>query len=394
MKNKKLAIIGKGTAGSLALAKFIYILKEKGEIDLYHSPNLPEQAVGEGTDLIFPQFVYNHLFLTYPELVQNLEGTNKIGIRKINYNGSGDFLHSFPLGRSGVHFNATKFQELILKKFKSQINLISQNITKHSDIDATHIIDCSGKPKSYKGYIESKGIPVNSTHITQCYWNGPKFNYTFTIARPYGWVFLIPLQNRCSVGYLYNNNINNLEEIKLDVQNIFKKYNLTPSTKTNTFSFNNYYRKENFTDRVSYNGNASFFLEPLEATSITNIIKNLAYTNHLLKGEFSKEELNFQYTEDLQETEQMIMLHYFAGSKFKTPFWEYAYEKSLPYMDKMSSSPKFKIILKEVNSNLSNPNYSPITNLPEFSTWGIPSFTENLTNLGILEKINNLVKED
>ena len=48
----------------------------------------------------------------------------------------------------------------------------------------------------------------------------------------------------------------------------FDDFNLIPSTDTNSFSFNNYYRKQNFTDRVVYNGNASFFLEPMEATSV------------------------------------------------------------------------------------------------------------------------------
>ena len=113
MKNKKLAIIGKGTAGSMAVAHFSKILSKDNQIDLYFDPNTPEQSVGEGTDLIFPEFLQKTLGINYSNLVENLDGTYKKGIRKINYKGSGDFLHNFTLGHSGVHFNANKFQNLI-----------------------------------------------------------------------------------------------------------------------------------------------------------------------------------------------------------------------------------------------------------------------------------------
>tara|TARA_R110000744_G_scaffold153510_1_gene267911 strand:- start:130 stop:1329 length:1200 start_codon:yes stop_codon:yes gene_type:complete len=392
VENKKLAIIGKGTAGSIVASYFLPFLEGRGEIDWYYNPNLPEQAVGEGTALEFPKFLSSYLNLNILDLYTTLDGTQKTSIRKINYKGSGDYLHHFPLGSNGIHFNANKFQKYVFETFKNRINLIPKNIISHSNIDATHIIDCSGKPKTYNDFNILDSIPVNSTFITQCFWDSPKFNYTFTIARPYGWVFLIPLQNRCSVGYLFNHKINNIEDIKLDLKDIFKEYGLFPSDKTNTFNFKNYYRKENYTDRVSYNGNASFFLEPLEATSISTI-QNLCNFNTVSRT-ISKEELNLKYKNDIKEIEQMIMLHYFAGSKYDTPFWKHAYEKSLPCIEEMTKNPKFKSLLQEVYYNLQNP-YKPLSNaIPDFGTWGSFSFSQNLINLGILEKINNLVNKN
>jgi hypothetical protein len=41
-----------------------------------------------------------------------------------------------------------------------------------------------------------------------------------------------------------------------------------PSDKTNHLEFQSYYKKNNFSSKVIYNGNSSFFIEPLEATSI------------------------------------------------------------------------------------------------------------------------------
>ena len=391
MKNKKLAIIGKGTAGSISLVYFLNLLRGGEEIDVYYNPNLPEQAVGEGTDLSFPNFLWKNLNMDLLDLYHDLDGTYKTGIRKINYKGTGDFFHQFSLGNNGVHFNASKFQKIVYERFKNRVNFIPKDITHPSDIDANHIIDCSGRPQDYKDFNQLDSIPVNSTHIVQCYWEKPRFDYTFTIARPYGWVFMIPLQNRVSVGYLYNNTFNNLEEIKEDINNIFREYNLVPSNKTNSFNFSNYYRKENFTDRVTYNGNASFFLEPLEATSISTILEILKISTKVSTGFLTIEEANLHYSNKLQEHEQMIMMHYFAGSKFNTPFWQYAYEKSLPHIKKLTSSLKFKQIFKEGLYNINNPHQPKILSTPDFSSWGSFSFLQNIPHLGLLEKIDNLI---
>jgi hypothetical protein len=83
----------------------------------------------------------------------------------------------------------------------------------------------------------------------------------------HGWIFGIPLQKRVSIGYLYNDELSSLEEVKKDVQNVFKEYQLKPSEITNHIKFESFYRKQNFNSKVIYNGNSSFFLEPLEATS-------------------------------------------------------------------------------------------------------------------------------
>lgn len=392
MKKPKLAIIGKGTAGSINAGYFS--TRQNVEIDWYYDPSQPEQSVGEGTTLGFPLFLAKNLNISHADLISNLDGTYKTGIRKINYNGKGDFIHEFNLGSSGLHFNATKLQNFILENYSKNINLIPQKIETLDNIDATHIIDCSGRPKNYDEHIMASSIPVNSTHIIQCEWNKPEFTHTLTIARPYGWVFGVPLQNRCSVGYLYNNNINTLDEVKEDIKEVFKQFNLTPTSKSNSFNFNNYYRKENFTDRVSYNGNASFFLEPIEATSISTILNILKKTNQLILNKKFKETLNTEYVADMVEIEQMITLHYYAGSIFNTPFWEYAYNHSLSNIDKMSSNPKFKRTLNEALDNISK-NVSPqLTNFTNYGTWGSYSFYQNLKNLGLMDKINNLVNKN
>ena len=307
MHSKKIAIIGKGTAGSLAAANFSF--NTPSEIIWYHDPHSPAQSVGEGSTLPLPLSLSQDLDFNYTSL-KEIDGTFKHGIRKINWGGSGDFVHPFPLEASGIHFNASKLQNYIANHLKDKVKIIESRITSHEDIDADYIIDCSGKPLNYKEYNKIDAIPVNASYITPCYWDFPRFDYTLTIARPYGWVFGIPLQNRCSIGYMYNSKINTLEEVKEDVKEVFKQFNLTPGEGAKNISFENYYRKENFTDRVAYNGNASSFLEPLEATTIGTTIWNNEAAKGIVYGDISIDEANTDFLDHLKDVQNMIMIHY------------------------------------------------------------------------------------
>jgi tryptophan halogenase len=269
--------------------------------------------------------------------------------------------------------------------FKGKINIVEKNVSAEN-VDADYVMDCSGKPSNYDDFNLTESIPVNSVHVTPCYWDHARFKHTLTIARPYGWVFGIPLQNRCSIGYMYNNNINTLEEIKEDVKQVFADYNLIPSDDCNSFSFKNYYRKENFTDRIAYNGNASFFLEPLEATSISlmTVICKMASDNWFKKT--YSPHYNSEYTDYLQEIETVIMLHYFSGSVFKTKFWDFAQERGEQIIRRASNSPKFR---EFVNESLLDNNYL-MRKSGDYGTWGKVSFKQNLENLNLYQKIASL----
>lgn len=388
---KKIAIIGKGTAGCISASSIFNYTRL--EIDWYFDPKSPAQSVGEGSTIGFPEFLRKELDWTYPH-IKSINSTFKHGIRKINWGGSGDYVHPFPIESAGIHFNASKFQEKVIKQLGKNVNFIPKEVTNYSNIDADHILDCSGKPKDYKDYNISKGIPVNAAYITQCYWDNPTFDYTLTMARPYGWVFGIPLQNRCSIGYLYNSNINTEDEVKEDIKEIFKFLNITPSNQSNSLKFSNYYKKENFTERVTYNGNASFFLEPLEATSLSIILHNLVlFRNNKFLEEISLTDCNKSYLNELKEIEFMISLHYLAGSKFNTEFWKFAKEKAIEsFYD--NRTPKWDFMYKKV---LELQKLKKIHHFEEdrnlvYGQWNIESYNINIKELDLFNQINNLLK--
>lgn len=380
---KRLAIVGRGTAGCIAAAHFLKYTD--WFVDFYYDHNIKPQAVGEGSNLILPMRL-NHTINFYHEDLPNIDGSFKYGIKKTNWASGKTFTHNFPPPNVGYHFNAVKLQDHILDKIKnnSKCRIIESNVH-HQDIDSDFIMDCSGKPEQYDDFIMPESIPVNSVYATQCFWDYAKFQYTLTSARPHGWVFGIPLQNRCSIGYMYNSDVSTLDEIKEDVKTIFEEYNLTPSNTTNAFNFKNYYKKTNFTDRTAYNGNASFFLEPLEATSIAfmDTINRLALD--IWTGETSPAIANQQYTKHITEIENVIMLHYYAGSTFDTEFWKLATKKGTVNMQSAIKNPKFLEMIEY--SKYNNPN---IQAKEDYGTWGLSAFFQNFHNLDLYNKIDQL----
>lgn len=376
---KKIAIIGNGTAGCLTASHFNRYSIDT-EIEWYFDPNIKPQAVGEGSLIDLPVDLNASLEFSMSDLY-SLDGTIKTGIRKIDWAGVDTFDENFTFGKHGMHFNAVQLQDFILKKLQleGKIKIIESNVT-HNQIDSDHIIDCSGFPRDFSQYVESEYIPVNSAHVTKCFWDYPKFNHTLTIARPYGWVFGIPLQNRCAIGYMYNSNINSLEEIKKDVLNIFDRFNLIPSNETNHLNFKNYYRQQNFSERISYNGNASLFLEPLEATTLAVVNKNKRLVYDLVYGNISTDILNNIYTNMVNEVETIIMLHYFGGSKFNTDFWEFAQDRGSKKIELMKSSTKFTEFLRQSKQNSSTEHL-------EFGTWEKTTMYQNIKTYNFYSKI-------
>lgn len=383
---KKLTVVGRGTVGCLSVAHFLRYTNLN--IDWIYDPSIPTASVGEGTTVNFP-ISLNNTFGWNWEDIKSFGATPKLGLYKENWSSqSGSFYHSFNSGTTGIHFNATKFQEKAFNQLKTsnRVNLIECNIKDYENLDSDYVLVCAGSPKNTKEFITHDEIPVNSAYITQCYWDTSRFLETLTIARPYGWVFGIPLQNRCSIGYLYNKNINSIEDIKSDVQEVFKQFNLNPSDNTNNIHFNNYSRKINYTDRIAFNGNSSFFLEPLEATSLV-----LAETFNRLAFDvwfsgFSVADANFSYSREIKDVKSMINLHYMAGSCFKTSFWNTSKEVSDSYIKSLFDTEDIFTynLIRALNMQpLDRNEYLNQNADNSVGTWPSFSYKYNSENLGI-----------
>ena len=76
----KLAVIGKGTVGSLAILHFLTYTD--WDIDWVSDPNTPTTAVGEGTTIRVPSALANSILkFSHDDLIA-MNGTPKVGIWK------------------------------------------------------------------------------------------------------------------------------------------------------------------------------------------------------------------------------------------------------------------------------------------------------------------------
>lgn len=387
----KITIVGKGLAGSLAVSHLCKYLPGH-EIEWVFDPNIDTQSVGEGSILTLPRSLFEIFGFSLFSDLPKIDGTIKTGIYKKNWNNSEAFFHDFPLPNVALHFNAKKLQDFIFRKMERKVNIRQEHIT-NSDIDSDFIFDCTGSPKDIDNNFFESSAPVNSVYINQCHWDKPRFNYTLTIARPYGWVFGIPLADRCSVGYLYNNQINSVDEIKADMQSILDDFELEPSKNTSSFGFNSYYRRENFTNRIGYNGNASFFIEPLEALS-TGIID---YVNRsmfdIIVGNITYKDANERFLKNITETENVIMLHYLNQSLFNTEFWDFAKERAIKCLQPRLKNDQSFLQLYNETRNIMNDSFLQIhKNLPEYGHWWQGSFVTNFRGMNIYPIIDDIIQ--
>ena len=194
-----------------------------------------------------------------------------------------------------------------------------------NEIDANVIFDCRGRHnrdlKNYDKLID----PLNTVLLSKKYEPDVNLIYTRCVATPNGWTFVIPNQDSVSYGYLYNKNITVKEDA---IEDFTSRFNL--DYVTDTLEFDNYVAK-NFKigERTILQGNMYGFLEPLEATSV-GLYQSLCRCawDGIFKVH-SFERCNQNIRNKMMELQNIVMWHYQYGSKFDTPFWDYA--KSLHF---------------------------------------------------------------
>lgn len=384
---KKISVVGGGTAG--LLTAFTLSKGVNFEVDLYLDKSIPPQNVGEGANYTLVDEMKLHNFID-GDFINKVKGTRKFGIQKTDFGGTGNFFHNFLFGNYSIHFDSKLFRKYISTEY-GKINIIDKNITSLDDIDSHFKWDCRGYDnKNSDDFNYMTGIPVNSTYVVQCYWDKPRFEHTKSIAMRHGWVFMIPLQDRCSVGYVYNSSISKLEDIKEDINDVFDRYDLKKSDETKAISFKNYYRKNNFTKNTAYNGNSSFFAEPMEATTLGNVISIARGSINLLYGDSLLDQINDRYEMLHKNTEAVIAINYLSGSIYDSEFWKFAKYNSEQFFKNEFNKNHLSNILdyyKRIESN----NLVGKINFEGFISWPPESWYENIKGFDCYEALKKLV---
>ena len=320
----KISIVGAGNAGCVTALHYHKYLEIDNEIVIYHNPDEhPIERVGQGTLFSITDLISSTLGINWYD--NPIDATFKTGILYEGWGKKKDILfHHFPLPDMSIHFVPQKLSKAVLES--GYFKVIEKTITDpEKEIDADVIFDCRGRHNRDKSNYDTLIDPLNSVLLYKKQGRDPDLIYTRSVATPNGWTFVIPNKDSISYGYLYNNTITSKEDARKDFLDRFDLPEVDGE-----LTFENYMAKNMFAgERTILQGNMYGFLEPLEATSLGfyRIICMQAWDAifHIK----SLDECNSEVRRVMKELENVTLWHYQYGSKYDTPFWEYA--KSLPF---------------------------------------------------------------
>lgn len=149
--------------------------------------------------------------------------------------------------------------------------------------------------------------------------------YTEAIAMKYGWIWKIPLQHRYGCGYVFDSDYVSEEEVKKEIEDYFKIVPEYPRKDKGAFSFDPGCFEEIWIENCIAVGLSSGFLEPLEATSIGQLLSTLQalfVQKHKIFSDDKKikDILNKKFVKETEYIVDFLSLHY-TTNKNNSEFW-------------------------------------------------------------------------
>ncbi len=321
---KKITIVGGGNAGVLTALYCAWHGKGKTdiEVELIYDPEIPPEKVGQGTALEIPALLWAANGFNWYN--NNINATFKSGILYEGWGKVNDkIFHSFPADNMAMHYCPWEMQDNILKS--GNFKVTETNILDVDNVDSDYVFDCRGKPEDYSDYDELVN-PINACILGKPLWDTTEIYWSRHIATPDGWTFVIPTNKKSPshdycVGYCYNSDITSTEDAAVNFANQFDIEFVGTELK-----FKNYVAKNPIVNnRIFLNGNRLFFLEPLESTAGQAYIQVArAIFDYFIPEIKSKKTVSNYINGYIKELETFIFWHYQYGSKYNTPFWDYA----------------------------------------------------------------------
>ena len=303
----KIAVIGRGTAGSLAAAS-VTRLHPDSDHELHHiyDSRIPVIGVGEGSWPSLVQELQKLTDLPHETVQQRLRGTRKYGVAFQGGWGrrDRDFTHYFTPQQVSYayHLSADLMGELLEESTRARH--IDANVRKISRVDGGAEVEFEGRaPERYDLVFDARGfpkelrpeehidisfIPTNTAVIRRCpavikEEKGPVLQHTYTraVARPRGWVFVIPLTAHTSYGYIFNRDVTDLAEVESDFDEFLEADGVSTFEQRAVIPFPNYVHRRIIDGAVTRIGNAAAFMEPLEATAIVSAQLQIGMVLHI-----------------------------------------------------------------------------------------------------------------
>ena len=323
----KVSVVGGGNAGCIT-ALYLSWYKKELEVELIYNPDVPCERVGQASVLDPPKLLWAATGFNWYN--NPIHATFKSGIL---YEGWGQYneklFHGFPAHSMAMHYCPWEMQKHVLNSghFK-----VTEGDVDPKDVDADYVFDCRGKPKDFSDYDDLIN-PTNAAILAKPNWDTTKAFWSRHVATPDGWTFIIPTHSESPshdycVGYCYNSNITSKEDAESNLSSMFdveiKKH----------LKFKNYLAKYPIVDdRIFLNGNRLFFLEPLESSSVQAYVECARFfVDYIITKKEPIEQAANSAKQYIRQLQNFVLWHYQFGSKYETPFWDYA--TKLSFRDK------------------------------------------------------------
>ena len=359
---RKIAVVGRGTAGSLAAAS-VTSLHPDSDHELHHiyDSRIPVIGVGEGSWPSLVQQLQKLTDLPHETVQQRLNGTRKYGVA---FEGWGrrdqDFTHYFTPQQVSYayHLSADVMADLLHASTRARhIDAKVLNISRVEDGALVEfeglaperydlVFDARGFPRelSTDQHIDISFIPTNTAVIRRCPAivkdgdTGPVLQHTYTraVARPHGWIFVIPLTVHTSYGYIFNRNVSSLEEVEADFDRFLEADGVSKFEQRAVIQFPNFVHRQIYDGTIARIGNAAAFMEPLEATAIVSAQLQIGMVLHIRLNrpiqhlERDAPVVNRFLVNNMLCYGLFVGWHYSCGSMYDTEFWRFARDRAWP----------------------------------------------------------------
>ena len=362
----KVSVVGGGNAGVFT-ALFLDHLVDC-EVELIYNPSIPCERVGQATLVAPPRLLFEATKFNWYD--NPIHATFKSGIL---YEGWGKVnkkvFHDFPSHQMAMHYCPWEMHKHVLNSAQFKV---TEGQVDPKDVDADYVFDCRGKPHDYSNY-EQLINPTNACILAKPNWDTTQAFWSRHVATPNGWTFVIPTHTQSPshdycVGYCYNSSITSKEDAE---KNMLEMFDVEV---TKHLNYDNYVSKEVVIDgRIILNGNRLFFLEPLESSSTQSYIEVARQF-----AMYGVEKLNHQVLTYIKQLQNFVLWHYQFGSKYDTPFWNYA--KKLTFSDPLFYSKLEKSMKSEWNNIHYNVLAGNDTDYAQWNNYSIKLWHEGMTH--------------
>ena len=355
-------MIGRGTAGSLAAAN-VTRLHPDSDHELHHiyDSRIPVIGVGEGS---WPSLVQDLQQLTkmpHETVQQRLNGTRKYGVAFEGWGRhSRDFTHYFTPQQVSYayHLSADVMADLLQEGTSARH--IDANVLNITRVDGGAQVEFDGRaPERYDLVFDARGfprelnpdqhidisfIPTNTAVIRRCPSviretpDGPvvKHTYTRAVARPHGWIFVIPLTVHTSYGYIFNRDVSSLADVESDFDEFLETDGVAEFEQRAVIPFPNFVHRQIYDGVVARVGNAAAFMEPLEATAIVSaqiqigMVLQIRLNRPIEHLERDAPMVNRFLVNNMLCYGLFVGWHYSRGSRYDSKFWRFARQDVWP----------------------------------------------------------------